>query len=474
MPLSRLSIRWKMTLLYTLLLMLLLAAFGIYLYLEVERLTVNSLDKTFTLRCQQALEAAPILVTELAHVQPAARSLPMLERLASPGLFLQIRSFDGQVLAKSSNLGNVVLPSPHTSFRLPATGSTEQIRLPIKGLLPEAASTDLSEARFLLYSHILYDQTGRSIGVLQVAQSLFTVDEVQDGLIDVLRQGGIVVLVLAIVVGAYLAGRLLQPIARITATAHQIGSSGDLSQRITLSPYKQQDEVGKLATTFDAMLARLELAFNKQKEFVADASHELKTPLTAILGYANFLRRHGAQQSEQAIEAIQGIITQAERMHRLMLDLLDLARLDSQQEIPRNEVSLEPVVEEVVKELQLLAQEKMIQVAVIHPEREAGLVFGNPDKLKRMVANLLENALKFTATGGHVKIILHMQSQEQKQLVVLEVQDTGCGIAASDLPQIFERFYRVEKSRSRAAGGSGLGLAIVRDIVEWHAGTISA
>lgn len=468
------SIRWKMTLLYSGLLAVLLVAFGLFLFTEVEQLMISSLDTSLTLHFEQAVHVAPGLAEELARTQSGGRleSLPTLERLAGPGIFVQIDDLSGHVVAASANLGTRVLPPPQTRLSQPGQVQREIAKLPVAGLVPEAATTGITQARFLLRSSLLVDAHGRAIGILEVAESLFIVDQVQDQLVDVLAVGIGVALALAVSAGLWLAGRLLRPIAHITHTAQQIGGSNDLSQRIATSKRRRRDEVDRLAVTFDTMLQRLETAFLAQQQFVADASHELKTPLTAILGHANFLRRHGKNQSELAEEAICEIIAQAERMHRLTLDLLDVAQTDGSKALAQNAVSLSELAEEAVKELAPLALEKTIQVRMTSLVDASIVIRGDRDQLKQVVLNLLDNALKFTPSGGKVAVGTWPETNGQTRVIVLEVKDSGCGISTSDLPHIYERFYRVDKARTRVAGGSGLGLAIVREVAQRHDGNV--
>ncbi len=467
------SIRWKMTLLYTGLLAVLLVAFGLFLFFAVERLLIGSLNETLTQRFAQA-QAAPQLRAELAAPPPGAAPwhLPTLERLAGAGLFLQIRDSDGHVIATSANLGATQLPPPSGTLSQPNQADTTQIRLPVGGLLPEAATTDIAVVRFQVRSGPLLDAHGHVVGVLQVAQSLLTVDEVQDRLIDVLVEGMAVAVALALAAGVWLAGRLLHPITRITDTARRIGASGDLSQRITPTTRPPQDEVGLLAATFDTMLERLERAFAAQQQFVADASHELKTPVTAILGHANLLRRRGKTNPELVDEAPTAIIEQAERMRRLTLDLLTLATPGDHPERVAEVVSIEQVITDVAKALVPLARERAVQLTLPGAIDTVTRVLGDRDQLKQLVVNLVDNALRYTPAGGQVQVTAWQESHGLDQAVVLEVRDTGVGIGADDLPHIFERFYRVDKARSRAAGGSGLGLAIVQDVAYRHGGTV--
>lgn len=467
------SIRWKMTLVYTGLLAVLLVAFGLFLYAAVEQLTIRSVETAFTPRFELDIRATPQIMAELAdhRLGEGPHHLPTLDRLASPGTFLQVRDRSGQVVATSSNLDKRQLPPPTTLPRLPNQVQQEVIRLPVAGLLPEAASTDITTAHFLLHSQLLVDAHQHVVGLLEGAQSLLMVDEVQDQLIDVLLAGIAIALILAMLFGLWLAGRLLRPIARITDLAQHIGVSQDLSGRITL--VKRRDEVGRLTVTLNTMLERLEEVFLAQHHFVANASHELRTPLTAILGHANVIRRHGNRHPDLAAEALQEIIEQAERMHQIVKDLLILAESGQNKEMVRETVSMRQMAYTVVKELAPLADEKTIQLTMTNDREEAHWVLGERNLLKQVVTNLVENALKFTPAGGQVSVSTWQKRSGVKREVVLEVRDSGCGIAPTEVPHIFERWYRVDKARTRATGGSGLGLSIVQAVVERHGGTVS-
>jgi signal transduction histidine kinase len=171
-------------------------------------------------------------------------------------------------------------------------------------------------------------------------------------------------------------------------------------------------------------------------------------------------------------EATTAIIEQAERLHRLTRALLDLTRLDEGPALAREVVSLGQIAAHVVAELKPLAGEKTIQLTATGPTAGSTLVQGDPDELEQLVVNLVDNALKFTPPGGHVRVTAKHDATGRTPTVVLEVQDTGCGIAATDLPHIFERFYRVDRARSRAMGGTGLGLAIVHEVARCHGGTV--
>ncbi len=195
--------------------------------------------------------------------------------------------------------------------------------------------------------------------------------------------------------------------------------------------------------------------------------------MTAILGHANVIRRHGNRHPDLAAEALQEIIEQAERMHQIIKDLLILAESGQNKEMVRETVSMRQMAYTVVKELAPLADEKTIQLTMTNDMEEAHWVLGERNLLKQVVTNLVENALKFTPAGGQVSVSTWQKRSGVKREVVLEVRDSGCGIAPTEVPHIFGRWYRVDKARTRATGGSGLGLSIVQAVVERHGGTVS-
>ncbi len=205
-----------------------------------------------------------------------------------------------------------------------------------------------------------------------------------------------------------------------------------------------------------------------RRDFVANVSHELKTPLAAIKGFAETLRIGGLDDKANRLEFVESIENHADRMSRLVDDLLDLAAIESgKQTLSREPVSLLEVVNEVVDDLKTLASNKKTRVSV-EPTGGVPPIRGDKAKLKQVVTNLIDNAIKFNKEGGVVTITLSSNSAGLK----MDVRDNGIGIPSQDIPRIFERFYRVDKARSREMGGTGLGLAIVKHIVEVHGGSV--
>jgi heavy metal sensor kinase len=248
------------------------------------------------------------------------------------------------------------------------------------------------------------------------------------------------------------------------ATASKI-AAGDLSQRIRL--HDTESELGRLAGILNSTFARLEAAFAQQGRFVCDAAHELRTPLAVLLTQIQTAVAHPRQAAEYqgALEACQRT---AQRMRRLVESLLELARFDSGQEpIQRRPFSLTRMIRDCLGLLEPLARQRAVRMHADLPELDYE---GDADRLAQAVTNLLTNAIDYSREGGQVSVA----AQQKDGFVVIEVQDTGPGIAPQHLPHLFERFYRVDPSRSSGHGHTGLGLAIAKAIVEAHGGSLEA
>ena len=262
--------------------------------------------------------------------------------------------------------------------------------------------------------------------------------------------------------GWWLASRAIRPIQDISATALKI-AAGDLSQRI--SSADTESELGRLTEVLNSTFARLEAAFAQQGRFTADASHELRTPVTVILTQAQVAlsRERSAAEYRETLEACQRA---AQRMRCLSESLLELARLDAGEEaMKRERFDLARTARESAELLRPLAEDSGVQ---IHCELSATECVGDSDRISQVITNLLSNAIHYNRQGGEVRLT----SNAANGSVTLHVSDTGPGIAAEDVPHLFERFYRADKSRARANGRTGLGLAICKAIVDAHGGTI--
>ena len=269
-------------------------------------------------------------------------------------------------------------------------------------------------------------------------------------------------LVLGLAGGWWVATRAIRPIEAISATAVKI-AGGDLSQRINAAD--TESELGRLAGVLNSTFARLDAAFTQQARFTSDASHELRTPVSVIISQTQtaLSRERPSAEYREALEACQRA---ARRMKTLTESLLELARLDAGQEPMRKELfDLLRVAGECVEMVRPLAADRGIQ---IHCDVASIECLGDAGRIGQVVTNLLTNAIHFNRDQGEVRLA----ARPEGGAILLSVADTGQGIPAEDLPHLFERFYRVDKSRTRIQGRNGLGLAICKAIVDAHGGSI--
>ena len=261
----------------------------------------------------------------------------------------------------------------------------------------------------------------------------------------------------------------LRPLVEIERVSARI-AAGALSLRLTEPAAR--DEIGRLARAFNSMVARLEATFARQKRFVADVSHELRTPLTGLGGSLEILLFGAANDDEEVTHHLMsGMYAEVERMQRLVADLLVLTSLDEGRlKLRLTTVEVSPLLADVCTQMQSQVHGQSLTYQV-PPGLPA--LRGDADQLRRVLLNIVENALKFTPAGGCVEL---RAANEKQGWVMLEIQDTGAGIPSEALPHVFERFYRADSSRTRQSsqiGGSGLGLSLAKELVEAHGGTIA-
>lgn len=279
---------------------------------------------------------------------------------------------------------------------------------------------------------------------------------------------GIVAFLLSIPLAFWITGSVAGPLRKMAGAAEAI-AEGDYNQQL---PLRGPEEVQRVATSFNVMATEVKMTQQAQRDFVSNVSHDLRTPITSIRGWSQALLDGTAVTAEEQQQAAGIIHNEAGRMQRLVNQLLDLARIESGQlTLVREAVDLSQLVTDVHRNLLVRAQGQKIhltlETAAVPP------IMGDPDRLMQVFTNLVDNALTHTPAGGRVHLAVREHGEEAVEAMV---QDTGKGISSEELPRIFERFYQVDKSRSRANGrrGSGLGLAIVRELVEAHHGRIQA
>jgi len=283
---------------------------------------------------------------------------------------------------------------------------------------------------------------------------------------------GLVTIVLLLVVSSQVAKRITRPIQQIAATADAI-KGGDVLQRV---PVTSDDEIGRLATGINDMAEKLGNDIEKlrklervRSEFLANVSHELRTPIFSIQGFLETLLDGAVDDPQVNREFLEKAHHHANRLNTLLSDLIEISRIESgDMKMSFRYFSLSEFLQQVVQEMQPQAAKKSLSLELVMPLQPDGKVYGDRERLKQVMINLIDNAVKYTEPGG----VITVRASREGTRIAVHVRDTGCGIAPEHQARIFERFYRVDRDRSREVGGTGLGLAIVKHIVEAHGGTI--
>ena len=446
------SIRLRLTFWYIFLLAVLLVLFSGILFGILSYNLLDDVDRTLQSRAdlvQNSIDAATQAQNDIRVVIARRIFLPPAEVFATPGVYVQLSLLDGTT-NKSENLGDRTLAILPDTLDHVKNGENVFVTQTVDGI----------PIRSRLSPLIVRNQI---LGVIQVAQPLQPVYATLRQLAILLGLGIIGGLLLASAIGVFLANSALSPIDHMTQAAREIAHSGNLSRRID-SP-RTKDEVERLATTFNEMLGRIEELFRVQQRFVADVSHELRSPLTTIRGNLDLLKRGATEDVTARQESLNAIDSESARMQRLVQDLLLLAQADAGVSIQKQSIELDSLLLDVYRHAKLSANGVKVSLG----SWDQAQVLGDADRLKQLFINLIDNAVKYTPNGGEVTVSLERDTDWAR----ISIADTGVGIPEQDLPKIFDRFYRVDKARSREKGGTGLGLAICKWIVDVHGGTIN-
>ncbi len=440
------SIRLRLTLLYSAILALTLIAFGTLLFFTQSRATFDAIQANLERQSQEFANRE----RRFPRRYEGTTSVVNL-----PGRWTQTRSREGVVIGRTGDLGDTSLPLSDVGLES------------VQHSIPWTESATVDNEPVLIYSET-YTLPDGTVRIVQVAASMAERAQSLKTLQLILTAGGGLVIVIAFVMGWILAGMALGPIHRITQTAQAIGAERDFSRRVQhVGP---NDEVRQLAVTFNNMLTELETAYRQvehaletQRRFVADASHELRTPLTTLRGNIELLQRNPPIDAKELADVLADTKVEAERLIRLVNQLLTLARADVGRTLRHEPLPVEPLIEEMCRQARLLAPHRTINCDTSTDVA----VLADPDALKQILLILLDNALVHTPTSATVR----MTTSTVDQRVAINIQDTGPGIAPELLPHIFKRFYRGDVSRS--GGGSGLGLSIAKELVEAQDGALT-
>jgi two-component system, OmpR family, sensor kinase len=433
------SLRARLTFLYILLVVGILLLFGVAVYLSVRYTLINQIDETLL------NSANTVVVNTWIDDEGQLGVAPLADLDLPTDVYVQVWRRDGSLAASNLPITNRAMDDG--AFR---SG------------VPVYRDSQVGNVRFRVYTVPLLGGY-RLFGTLQVGMTLAVVDATQRALLTVLFIGVLVAIASAGLAGWISTNRALSPLGDVTDVALQITRADDLSRRI---PYRgnPNDEVGQLIHAFNQTLSRLEALFNTQRRFMADVGHELRTPLTVIKGNVELMRRFGSLDEE----SLSSIESEVDRLTRMVGDLLLLAQAESGKlPLDRRIIELDTLLLEAMQQMRILARDRLkLRLGDIDQVQ----VCGDQDRLKQVMVNLIGNAIGYTPPGGEVVVSLGKSGGQAK----LVVSDNGPGIPAEDLPHIFERFYRGEKSRTRPREGKGfgLGLSIAYWIVRNHNGKI--
>ena len=433
------SLRLRLTLLYSLLMGGVLLIFGGAAYLLVNNVLLSRVDDMLADVKDEFVSLATVDILDQVKLAPVTAKM-------DADISAQVWGVDGKL---QDSLG----PLGQSNFAFdPLNKRTAQ---------SSYRETNLNNVHLRVLNMPLL-HNNKPIAVMQIAISLETVAVARGYLLSVLVVIWIYGVIIAGIVSWFTLGQALEPLKSIVETAENINRADDLSRRIPLLG-SEEDEIGSLIGTFNKTLERLEVLFTAQQRFLADVSHELRTPLTVVKGNVDLMRR----MKKFDEESLTSIDQEAGRLTRLVGGLLLLAQAESGK-LPLNfqPVELDLLITEVFQEMRIIAGDK---VRVHLNEIDQMLVNGDRDRMKQVLINLVANAIQYTPQGGDVFLSLAKVGNQAR----IVCRDTGPGIPAEDLPHIFERFYRAEKSRTRSQStGFGLGLSITKWIVEHHGGRI--
>ena len=446
------KIRTRLVLWYFFTSLILLLIFSLGTYLGMRHLLLNSLDAELIEKKDEIAGSYNSVTDSFAVLNH-----PYFIQTELSNFYLILYNNSDQVLLKSKivELANINLPTikSDTSYTTTAIINKKSTRI----------NDRIIEAKFRIMGNRILNN-GNVVGYLVIGQSFEKLYEAMDKLLIALLFGVGLAILIIISLSYFLTNRSLQPIDNLVGQAQQI-SYQNLSERLDVQ--NPADEIGRLTNVLNDLLRRLQEAFNKEQEFMADAAHELKTPLTV-------LRTHWEDElnnkeipdtfKEKLVKDIETIT----RLSKLINNLLLLSNSEYfQLRSDFEKIDLALLINEVISNTKILAELKNQTINIL--ELSHVFIMGDKTKLYQLYFNLIDNALKYTPENGSIYISVR---EDQKNSVV-EIKDNGIGIPANDIPHIFRRFYRVHKDRSKKMGGNGLGLAIAKFITEIHKGEIS-
>lgn len=443
------SLRVRLTLWYGTALASVLVVFGVILYGALAKALKEQADRSLeetAAVAERSLEEhrfGPFLLYE-----DLSQDFP---ELATLDKFFQIFGPTGQITIQSPNIKSREIPLNRTALEAALAGQKTFESVRFSGEPP------------IRLISVPVRHGGTLVNIVRVGTSLQSLEETLHRLLIILLITMPLALLASLGGGWFLAGRALRPVGAITKAAERI-AGGDLTQRLSVS--MAQDEIGRLAATFNAMIGRLDASFQQVRQFTSDASHELRTPLTVLKGETELALRRPRSADDYRL-VLESSLEEIDRMSRIVDELLFLSRADlGEIKMESRPVRLDQLFDDLKRQAEVLGHEQRVQIVtgLIEP----ATIAGDDMRLRELLLNLLDNAVKYSPQGGRVEMSLVTQDGMAR----LAISDQGIGMSREEQTHIFDRFYRTDGARAHTKKGTGLGLAICRWIVEAHHGTI--
>jgi heavy metal sensor kinase len=439
---SRLSIRWRLTLWYGAVLAAVLAVFSVSVYLLMDRLLRSRTDQTL----DHQMEVMEVQISR-ADDERSLREQLARQFAHHPVYEMQVTENGDNTWLRSERIANVGLPRPAAQGDL-KEGAFEDVDLRLGGrhrMLSKRISTS--------YATLL----------VQIAHGSTENDKHLGELREILLLTGPALLVCALGCGYLLARKALAPVDRLTAEADEITAT---RLGLRLDVWNPNDELGRLTRTLNGMIARLERSFGEIQRFTADAAHELRTPLAALRNEAEVTLRQD-REPQFYRHTLENMLEEIAHLTRMTENLLFLCREDADDKPTFADLRLDELARGVTEHMRIVASADQLELDLVEPLAPC-VVHGDRDRLRRLLFNLIDNSVKYTPAEGRIRVGLEYRQGHAR----LYVEDTGIGIAAEHFPHIFDRFYRVDSARPRHSSATGLGLAICQSIAVAHQGVL--
>lgn len=477
------SLRWQLFTSFFLILTVLLVLMEIYQYINLKHYLINSKVQILQSRLHNVDKND---LSEMKTPEAVTKNADnIVEKLIDVNITASVVNKEGAVIAASykphnfekQNESNPNKDSDDISdiSSIPRLPQNTYIKLLSQNGNLESSYDYIKDNKGKLQIVILrkLGDINSPMGLIQLSISAQDVENTLSRQVSIYAGASILILIIGIILAKAIFNSTLKPLYNMTNTLEQIDAD-QLDKRLPVE--NGQLEIDRLSHSFNNMLERIETSFKeeqlikeKMRQFVSDASHELRTPLTSIHGFAEVLLRGSAKNEQQLNLALNSILTESERLSKLVSDLLLLTKLDKQIAVEKRTEDISLIIEEIFPQLKILAKERKVELDLEH----GLLINANRNQMKQVILNLVQNSIKYTdEKNGIIIIITSALKDDSNNSIVISVSDNGSGVPEEHINEIFDRFFRSESHRSRKYGGYGLGLSIVKSIVDSHNGRI--